>query len=184
MVEPLRHEVGVELAVDHPQDVAVELGGDAGRIVVGRARGGRGPSPGRCRAAGCRPVAWWPRGRRGTAPARPARGCRWCRRGTRRAAARPAGSRRGGARSRRRRRARRGPGSGRAIVSAASLQERPRSRRRARSGEPARGGEGVEQDAGLLGRARAELDQRVGAASARRWWPPAASRISRSQRVG
>jgi hypothetical protein len=35
VVEPLRREVRVQIPVDHPQDVAVELRGHAGRIVVG-----------------------------------------------------------------------------------------------------------------------------------------------------
>ena len=35
MVERLRPEVRVELSVDHPEHIAVELGGDALRVVVG-----------------------------------------------------------------------------------------------------------------------------------------------------
>ena len=35
VVKRVGHEVGLELAVDHIQDVAVELGRDAGGVVVG-----------------------------------------------------------------------------------------------------------------------------------------------------
>ena len=41
MLPPQRIEVSVQLAVEHPEHVAVELGGDAGRVVVGRDQASR-----------------------------------------------------------------------------------------------------------------------------------------------
>ena len=117
----LRVEVGVELAVEHRQHVAVELGGHAGGVVVGRDEpvdvlhevGAE-----QQRVAGREP---WPRGRRGTG--RAASGARLpmvLAEERDDAACRRRGGRRGGARSRRRPRARATPGYSSATAAAAS----------------------------------------------------------------
>ena len=102
-----RVEVGVELAVEHAQHVAVELGGHAGGVVVG------GDEPvDVLHEVGAEQERVAGRERRGEVGeergARPrGRGCRWCCRGTRRAGCHRRAGRRGGARSRRRPRGRR-----------------------------------------------------------------------------
>ena len=56
VVERVDVEVGAQLAVEHAQHVAVELGGDARRRRRRRARASAGRSPGRCRAAATPPA--------------------------------------------------------------------------------------------------------------------------------
>ena len=43
VLEGVEVEVGAELAVEHAEDVLVELGGDAGGVVVGGLEQRRGP---------------------------------------------------------------------------------------------------------------------------------------------
>ena len=151
----------------HAQHVAVELGGDARGVVVG------GHEPARVlhqvgaeqeRVARLEPAATLGEE---LGALRRGRGCRSCRRGRR-----PAGGPRRAAAPRWCSKSPTTPctldarvrrGDRRRWRRAAS----PRSRRRARSAAASRRGKRVEQQAGLRRRARAQLDQRVGAARGR-----------------
>ena len=176
-------EVGAELAVEHVQDVAVELGGDAGRVVVG------GDEPvgvlhevgaEQERVAGLEPGG---ERRRGTRRASPAAGCRSCRRGTRRAGGRRRAAGRGGARSRRRPRARRCPG-------APPRSRRPRRAASSRSRRTGRSGGACPARASASSSSRVFSDvpdpssTSVSAPLAAAISSARASRIARSARVG
>ena len=88
VLEPVGVEVGAQLAVEHVEHVAVELGGDPGGVVVGgtsRARSLTRSVPSSSRS----PTAiTLPSSDRGTRAAGRGRGCRWCRRGRRTAGSR------------------------------------------------------------------------------------------------
>ena len=137
VLERLGIEVGVQLAVDDLEHVAVELGGHAGGVVV------CGHQPilvlheiGPEQQPIARPERRRP-GRPGIPCERPGRGCRWCHRGTPPAGGLPGGASRGDARSRPPRRAPRcrGTRSGSGPPTRAGTA---RSRRRARSGPATR----------------------------------------------
>ena len=144
----------------------LNVGGDAGGVVVGRHEPARGPSPGRCRAGGRRPAAMRV-GQLGEerAPARRDAGCRWCRRGRRPGGGPPRGQLAEVALEvADDARATSTPGYSRerwraASRSVASLTSKGTNRLQ-RAGRRKR----VEQQPGLVRRARAQLDEGVGAA--------------------
>ena len=154
-----------------PQHVAVELGGDALGVVVG----GFEPADvlhqvGAEQQAVAGPQVVGQLGS-GTACARRARSCRWSSRGTR-----PCAGPRGQVAEVALEVADDGV-DGDAGVLGGDLRGRGPHRRLVdlegdEPREPAAAGEGVEQRAGLVRRARAELDQGVGAATPRRWRRP------------
>ncbi len=111
VLEGVDVEVGVEPGVEHVQHVPVELGGDAGRVVVGAHQPVRVLH--QIGAEQERVLGGQPAPDRGEEAATLRRGevARWCRRGRRPSGCHRTGSGRGGARSRRPCRGSRAPGS-------------------------------------------------------------------------